>query len=78
MTKEMLIQRYRDYIATDAHLQMGVELGILSAEEMDALQKERAGQDGIVSRAEYEKAKTAAESAAAALLQAAKMQTEKQ
>ena len=78
MTKEMLIQRYRDYIATDAHLQLGVDLGVLSTEEMAALQKERAGQDGIVSRAEYEKAKTAAESAATALLQAAKMQTKKE
>ena len=46
MTKTQLIERYRNCYATDAHLDTGVELGILPSEE--ALKAEWRGEGGIV------------------------------
>ena len=40
MTKTQLIERYRNCYATDAHLDTGVELGILTSEEAEALKAE--------------------------------------
>ncbi len=48
MTKTQLIERYRNCYATDAHLDTGVELGILTSEEAEALKAERRGEGGIV------------------------------
>lgn len=48
MTKTQLIERYRNFYATDAHLDTGVELGILTSEEAEALKAERRGEGGIV------------------------------
>ena len=48
MTKTHLIERYRNCYATDAHLDTGVELGILISEEAEALKAERRGEGGIV------------------------------
>ena len=48
MTKTQLIERYRNCYATDAHLDTGVELGILTSGEAEALKAERRGEGGIV------------------------------
>lgn len=48
MTKTQLIERYRNCYATDAHLDTGVELRILTSEEAEALKAERRGEGGIV------------------------------
>ena len=48
MKKEELIQRYKNNYATDAHLDKAVTMGILTAEETQALKDERRGEGGIV------------------------------
>lgn len=48
MTKEQMIERYRDGYATDAHLDTAVEMEILTSEEAEALKAERRGEGGIV------------------------------
>ena len=48
MTKTQLIERYRNCYATDAHLDTGGELWILTSEEAEALTAERRGEGGIV------------------------------
>lgn len=54
MTKEQMIERYRDGYATDAHLDTAVEMEILTSEEAEVLKAERKDAGGIVKREEVE------------------------
>lgn len=54
MTKEQMIERYRDGYATDAHLDTAVEMEILTSEEAEVLKAERKDAGGIVKREELE------------------------
>lgn len=54
MTKEQMIERYRDGYATDAHLDTAVEMEILTSEEAEVLKAERKDAGGIVKRQEVE------------------------